>query len=68
VFVTHDLAEAVTLGDRVIMFTGLPGRLKAVYWLNEAGHVRDLEAENLPYDLRHRHLPADLVRSGGETQ
>jgi NitT/TauT family transport system ATP-binding protein len=29
-FVTHDLAEAITLGDRVVIMTKRPGRIKSV--------------------------------------
>jgi len=49
VFVTHDLAEAVTLATRVVVFSGRPGRIKTV------------EAINLPPDrdvFRVRFLPA----------
>jgi sulfonate transport system ATP-binding protein len=31
VFVTHDLAEAITLADRVIVLTSRPGRIKHVH-------------------------------------
>jgi NitT/TauT family transport system ATP-binding protein len=31
VFVTHDLAEAISLADRVVVFSGRPGRIKSIH-------------------------------------
>jgi NitT/TauT family transport system ATP-binding protein len=30
-FITHDLVEAITLSDRIVIMTSRPGRIKAVY-------------------------------------
>jgi NitT/TauT family transport system ATP-binding protein len=40
VFVTHDLAEAITLSDRVVVFSSRPGRIKAVHKI-DLPHPRD---------------------------
>jgi NitT/TauT family transport system ATP-binding protein len=44
-FVTHDLVEAITLSDRILTFTGRPGRIKRE-------HVVDLPR---PRDVYHIH-------------
>jgi sulfonate transport system ATP-binding protein len=40
VFVTHDLGEAITLADLVVVFTGRPGRIKTLREIPLA-HPRD---------------------------
>jgi len=45
IFITHDLHEAIALGDRVLVLTARPGRIKAVH---------DVPIPR-PRDLRHMH-------------
>lgn len=45
VFVTHDLSEAVTLAQRVVVFSGRPGRIKCI-------ETVDLPAERDPFRTR----------------
>lgn len=47
VLITHDLAEAVALGDDVAVFTRRPGRLKATFAIDlpRPRKIRDLQAD-----------------------
>jgi NitT/TauT family transport system ATP-binding protein len=55
-FVTHDLAEAITLGERVILFSKRPGTVLSVYEV-PFPHPRD------PFELRGSAEFADLHAS-----
>jgi NitT/TauT family transport system ATP-binding protein len=54
VFVTHDLGEAITLADRVIVFTGRPGRVKALREIPLA-HPRDVFRVRFSEQFAHLH-------------
>lgn len=56
IFVTHDLAEAITLGERVIVFSKRPGSVTATYRI-PFPHPRD------PFELRGSSEFADLYTS-----
>ena len=48
VLITHDLAEAIALADRVILFTRAPGRIKATFAiaLPRPRSIRSLQGDN----------------------
>ena len=52
VFITHDLHEAIALGDRVMVLTKRPGSVKAVHEINLPR----------PRDIRHIHEHAEFRR------
>ena len=55
-FVTHSLAEAVFLSDRVVLMSARPGRIHQI--------VRDRPAAPArPRDAAHRPLPPDRQRA-----
>jgi NitT/TauT family transport system ATP-binding protein len=45
IFVTHDIDEAILLGDRVLVMTSVPGRIKEVMTV-EIHRPRDLQVES----------------------
>ncbi len=53
IFVTHDLAEAITLGERVVLFSKRPGTVTRIYDV-PFPHPRD------PFELRGSPAFADL--------
>lgn len=55
VFVTHNVAEAVCLGDRVLLFSAHPGRIKAEFFvpLPRPREIRNLDVAQLAGDITH---------------
>jgi NitT/TauT family transport system ATP-binding protein len=56
-FVTHDLAEAVTLADRVVVFSARPARIRAI---KEVDLPRPRDVINVKYDPRFAELSREL--------
>jgi NitT/TauT family transport system ATP-binding protein len=61
VFVTHSLAEAVFLSDRIIVFTGRPGRVKRVITVDEP-HPRSPDFMLQPRFSEVRNQSYELLR------
>jgi len=57
VFVTHDLGEAIALADRVIVFSGRPGRIKA---MRDIPIPRPRDAFRIQFDPAFRDLYMEL--------
>jgi NitT/TauT family transport system ATP-binding protein len=62
-FVTHDLGEALTLADRIILFSARPGRIKETF---EVDLPRPRDAVTLPETPRYAELFSRIWHSLGE--
>jgi NitT/TauT family transport system ATP-binding protein len=62
VFVTHDIEEAVYLGDRVIVLSARPGRVREQITI-DLPRPRDLEVKKSIRCLEYRNYIWDLIRS-----
>jgi NitT/TauT family transport system ATP-binding protein len=61
-FVTHDIEEAVYLGDRVVVFTARPGRLKEEITI-DLPRPRTIELKKTPEFLAYRNRVWDCLRA-----
>ena len=57
VFVTHDLGEAITLADRVVVFSGRPGKIRAI---RDVPFPQPRDVFNLRFAEEFSHLHEDL--------
>jgi NitT/TauT family transport system ATP-binding protein len=55
IFVTHNVAEAVCLGDRVLLFSAHPGKIYAEFSipLSRPREIRSLEVAQLASEITH---------------
>jgi NitT/TauT family transport system ATP-binding protein len=67
VFITHDIEEAVYLGDRVVVLGGPPGRIHTLFPI-ELPRPRDqIRTRQMPEFLRHRlDIHAAVLEAGRE--
>jgi NitT/TauT family transport system ATP-binding protein len=69
VLITHDLAEAIALADRVVLFTRAPGRIKAIFpvELPRPRSIQSLQADSAYHQIYEsvwRDLQDEVTASG----
>jgi NitT/TauT family transport system ATP-binding protein len=63
VFITHDIDEAVFLGERVAVMSARPGRIKQIVDINlDRSTADDVDPRSTPEFTRHRHEIWTLLR------
>jgi ABC-type nitrate/sulfonate/bicarbonate transport system ATPase subunit len=70
-FVTHDLVEAIALSDRILTFTGRPGRIKREYEVplprpRDVYHIHALPGFRELYDALWADIRAEIEAARGD--
>jgi nitrate/nitrite transport system ATP-binding protein len=66
VFITHDIEEAIYLGDRVAVLGGQPGRLHSVIDVALPRPRNQIETRQMPEFLRCRHAVYDAIMASAK--
>ncbi|HZT42148.1 MAG TPA: ABC transporter ATP-binding protein [Chthonomonadaceae bacterium] len=55
VFVTHNVREAITLGDRVVLLSGRPGRIQEIFPVDilRPRHIDDVDVARMAQQISH---------------
>ena len=64
VFITHDIEEAVYLGDRIAVLTGSPGRIDRIFEIGLPAPRDQLSTRQLPKFLEYRYAVHQTIGSG----
>jgi NitT/TauT family transport system ATP-binding protein len=67
VFITHDIEEAVYLGDRVAVLRGPPGRLHTIIDVDLPRPRDQIETRQMPEFLRCRLAVHDAIKTAGQS-
>ncbi|MDA1001257.1 MAG: ABC transporter ATP-binding protein [bacterium] len=67
IFITHDLTEAISLADRVVLMSGRPGTIKSVTDVNiprprDVYHIHHAEAYGMIYDKLWEELREEVAK------
>lgn len=68
IFITHSIDEAITMGDRIVVMTAGPGRIKTILDVDIPRPRYDLDVRNHPHYQELRNEIWSLLQAEQQTQ
>ncbi len=68
IFITHSIDEAITMGDRIVVMTAGPGRIKALIDVDIPRPRYELDIREQPRYQELRHMIWDMLQSEQQAQ